>query len=154
MTISDLIRFILKTPDCRVNAISGVPSIQKDHMLPNDLSEFYQLCGGITLFEHAAYPFYIVEAKNLLVANPIILKGITQEELDLSKNDISWSWYIIANDGTTSQYITIDLSPERLGRCYDSFWEIHPGNSPIIATSFTELVENLLDNKGQSLYWL
>lgn len=55
--------------------------------------------------------------------------------------DISSNWYIIGRD-MNKEYITIDLNPLRLGRCYDSYWENHgvPGNCAIIATTFTELI--------------
>jgi len=70
-----------------------------------------------------------------------------------SPDDISWSWYVLAV-GDNSQYITIDLSPERLGYCYDSYWELHPHDSEIIATSFTDFLSRILANRGEYFYWL
>ena len=44
-------------------------------------------------------------------------------------------------------YITIDLYKEKNGRCYDSFWDRHGvvGECSVIAISFTELIERLLE---------
>lgn len=55
-----------------------------------------------------------------------------------------------------NNYITIDLEKERLGRCYDSFWDRHGvvGECAVIAQTFTELVSQLYSNQGKSLFWL
>lgn len=56
-------------------------------------------------------------------------------------------------NGTIEKDVTHKL---RLGRCYDSNWEIHgvAGSCPIIANSFTELLERLVMNNGKHWYWL
>ena len=66
--------------------------------------------------------------------------------------DISIDWYIIAKAGP-EQAISIDLNRERLGRCYDSFREIHAvsRSSGIVATSFVDLVVGIYRNSDQ--YW-
>ena len=55
-----------------------------------------------------------------------------------------------------SQFISIDLTPERYGQCYDSFIGTHSliGDTSIIAKNFTELLQNLYLGKGQYWYWL
>ncbi len=70
-------------------------------------------------------------------------------------DDISWSWYIIADCGN-GDYLTIDLSKERMGRCYDGFHETYGlvGETPIIAMSFTELLTGLYDGRMQPWFWL
>lgn len=52
--------------------------------------------------------------------------------------------------------VTIDCSADRLGRCYDSFWDSHgvAGSCSIVALSFTDLLQRLLDNNGDYWYWL
>ncbi len=89
----------------------------------------------------------------MVLANPKLVFPWADEEIiaDL-KDDISWSWYIIA-DSFGGIYVTIDLSKERLGRCYDSSWDVYPGNSSIIAESFTELLARLFADQGQQWYW-
>ena len=71
-------------------------------------------------------------------------------------------WYILAQDQPYNAYeagvqtVTIDFDPDRLGRCYDSFWDRHasPGYCDIVATSFTGWLEQVLAAKGSSLFWV
>jgi len=95
---------------------------------------------------------------NFVLANPVILGQKIFEEMAASneyKNEISMNWYIVVSDGN-GDYLTIDLDRKRLGRCYDSFHETHAliGDTPIIANSFGELLENLIKNRGNYPYWL
>ena len=66
-------------------------------------------------------------------------------------DDISNDWFMIASSQELSQYISIDLNKKRFGFCYDSFIETHatPDESPIIAQSFTELLEKLVSNEKE-----
>jgi antitoxin YokJ len=52
--------------------------------------------------------------------------------------------------------LSIDTDPTRNGRCYDSFHDVHGivGSDPVIARSFAELFERLLDSGGGHWYWL
>ena len=70
-------------------------------------------------------------------------------------DDISNDWFMIASSQELSQYISIDLNKKRFGFCYDSFIETHatPDESPIIAKSFTELLEKLVSNEKE-WFWL
>lgn len=147
--INQLIKKVKSLPNCRVHEPRDLPIIDiNKHILPDDLKEFYSLCGGLTLFENEEYQIHIVTPEEFVLANPVIVGELCEE-------DISSDWYIICNDGK-NDYLTIDLSKERLGRCYDSFFDRHGlvGESQIIATSFTDLLENLIKNKGQYWYWL
>jgi hypothetical protein len=154
-SINQLLQIIKKTPDCGVKPLEGLPDIEKIYSIPNDLVEFYTLCGGVSLYNTSAYSIEIVPPNRFVLANPAIFIGVDKDALEASKSDISWSWHIIGI-GHNRQYITIDLAPERLGRCYDSYWDSHamPGYSPIIAQSFTELIVRLIQNRGEHWYWL
>ena len=153
--ISQLLRLIQNTPDCFVRPSQGLPQIKSDHNMPNDLVEFYQLCGGVVFYQSSAYSIEIVPPSGVVLANAKFFIGLNEKDLAAIKDDISWSWYIIGDGGENLRYITIDLASERLGRCYDSFWDSYamPGSSPIIALSFTDLLSNLHSNKGQHWYW-
>jgi antitoxin YokJ len=154
MDTPSLISAILLTPDCTVHPPKGLPMIEERHVLPNDVQEFYQLCGGVDLFESSGFSISVVPPEKVVVANPVIVGVWSEDELRAdSPNDMSWSWYIIA-EGPNSQYITIDFDRRRLGYCYDSFWDVHPRDSKIIAKSFTDLVSKLVNNRGQHWYWL
>ena len=149
MDIRQLIGEIAKTPDCVVHEPRGLPLVHHGHILPEDLRIFYELCGGISLFEQAESPVTIVGPHDLTLANPVIIHS--RRTMD----DISWSWYIMAIE-QLPQYMVIDLDPRRLGRCYDGFWDIYAivGSCPIIATSFTDLLTRLFENRGHRLYFL
>lgn len=147
--IEQLLTQVKTLPYCRIFEPDGLPSIdEKKHILPEDIEHFYSLCGGLALYENEEYPVYFVSPEEFVLANPVIVGELCEE-------DISSSWYIVCNDGK-DEYLTIDLSKERLGRCYDSFFDRHAlvGESQIIATSFTDLLERLIKNKGQHWYWL
>jgi hypothetical protein len=153
MNIVDIIKEIYNTPGCRVHSPSVLPAVESQHIVPEDVRVFYTQCGGVSLFEEETYSTTIVSPQKILLANPVILSGLTKEELESTKPDLAWSWYIIA-ECPNAQYITIDFDPQRLGRCYDSFWDRHPSDSVVIATSFTHLLANLLSSRGQYWYWL
>ena len=152
--ISTLVMKAKSFTGMKVFAPTGLPKVEKDHVLPEDLKLFYKLCGGMELYKNGDYPIEIFPPEKVVRANPIIIgdiQGIPNS--GISTEDISENWYIIAHD-YNGDYTTIDLSRDRLGRCYDSFHELHPGNSPIIAKAFTDLVEGLIDGEGQRWYWL
>jgi len=149
-TVKEVLTEIENTVDCFIDPPEGLPQISSEHILPADLQTFYQLCGGVSLFRSSAYSLNIVSPNKFLLANPVLLTGISEEDLHASKRDLSWSWYIVG-EGGNGQWITIDLSSERAGWCYDSFWDCHamPGYSPIIAKSFTEMLLRLIENRGK-----
>ncbi|EPZ37121.1 MULTISPECIES: SMI1/KNR4 family protein [Bacillales] len=148
MRIENLINKIKNLGDCVVYPPAGIPNVSTSHILPDDVYKFYELCGGALLFEKADYSILIVPPQDFQLANPIIVGELCEE-------DISSDWYICATD-RNGEYITIDLNPGRLGRCYDSFYDRHGvvGECSIIATSFTDLLERLIENRGRHWYWL
>jgi antitoxin YokJ len=152
--LTHLIHKVCSLRGCRLEPPIGIPNVQAEHMLLEDIKLFYKLCGGLMLFEDADYPVQIVSPQNFIQSNSMIMIGLSQEQMDLIKNEPSWSWYIIGL-GDSGEYISIDLDPVRLGRCYYSFWDTHAmkGYSPIIATSFSELLERLIENRGEGRYW-
>lgn len=134
---------IVRTHDCSVAAPRGQPVLREGDRLPDDLSEFYRLVGGVSLFEHGTFPMRVVGPANLARAN---LEIVGAECPD----DISDYWYIVARGGQ-EEAVTIDCGRERLGRCYDSFWDCHgvAGDCRVLSLSFTELLQRLFDNGGQ-----
>ncbi|WP_238810286.1 SMI1/KNR4 family protein [Bacillus velezensis] len=148
MSIHMLIKKIASTLDCRLLEVDGLPTIDEKHQLPRDVSEFYEQCGGAVLYENADYPIYIVSPHEFKLANPVIVGELCEE-------DISSEWYIVCTDGK-GEYLTIDLNEDRKGKCYDSFFDRHGivGETQVIATSFTDLIQRLLENKGRHWYWL
>lgn len=147
-SIVEIIERIRNTKDCIVYEPCGLPILNHDIKLPDDLKLFYENCGGVSFFVNHTYNFTIVSPQDLVLANPIIVG-------ELCEDDISSKWYIICKD-IENNYITIDLAKERIGKCYDSYWDRHGvvGECSIIAKNFTELLMQLLNNQGTSLYWL
>jgi len=146
MTMTDLIESIQRQSDCGVKPLGSLPNVGANE-LPSDVVEFYSLVGGATLFRDSPYGIEIVSPEDFVRANPVIVGNSCED-------DITHDWYIVAKNG--EQYITIDLAPARAGMCYDSFWDRHgvPGSCPVVARSFTDLLERLLAAKGSELYWL
>jgi hypothetical protein len=152
MKLLRLLEMIGSNPRCRLlPRTDSAVTLSPNHLLPNDVAEFYRHCGGAELFNDAAYPTIIVPPGGVVLANPVIRDNNDD-------TDISASWYIIAHgeDGPAVDAITIDLSPIRNGRCYCSFWDVHAiaGSSPIIAANFTELLDRLVEAAGHSLFWV
>ena len=148
MDILNMLDKIRNTQGCIVYSPCGLPILSEGVDLPNDLKVFYENCGGVSFFTDSAYGFRIVSPEEMVLANPIIVGELCEE-------DISSGWYIIGKD-IENNYITIDLAKERLGRCYDSFWDRHGvvGECSIVAQTFTELISQLYSNKGKSLFCL
>lgn len=151
MKLREVVECIRASAGCTVYDSVGLPKVGNNLVLPDDVKEFYTMCGGMRLFEDSGMPISIVQPDDFVPADPVILVGLNENELDYREGHTSWSWYIIA-DGGSGEYVTIDLSPERLGRCYDSVWYYHPGNSTIIAKSFAEFLERLYTG-GDAWYW-
>ncbi|WP_409346489.1 SMI1/KNR4 family protein [Paenibacillus sp. MBLB4367] len=148
MDIPLLIQQIISMPYCTIEVPAGIPATNELHPLPPDVWQFYQLCGGLTLYENKGYPVHIVPPEKFVLANPILVGELCEE-------DISSHWYMIADNGN-GEYLTIDLHPKRAGRCFDSFWDRHGimGDCAIIARSFTEMLASLVESKGDRWYWL
>lgn len=117
-------------------------------VLPPDLKEFWSICSGIHFFEEAEYPVHILGIDAAKRAN-VVIRGVEGE------GHPSYHWFLIA-DLENGNHLTIDLAPERLGRCYESFWETHSfvGQSPVVATGFSDLLKRALQNRGKYFWWL
>jgi len=148
MNVLDLIAMTKEEADCIVHPATTLPAIRTGLQLPDDVQTFYEECGGLVLFEHAPSPTHIVAPLDFVPANPVIVG----EE---GEYDVSYLWYLIASDGTDSQRMTIDLSSERRGQCYDSFWDRHGivGSTTIIAVTFTDFLMQSLLSRGDDFYW-
>ena len=125
-----------------------------DITIPNDLEYFYKNYESLELFPNEPFGIRITLPKDFIPTSKRLYPedDVIWEELE---DDISNNWYLIAEAEEQSQYISIELSEFNNGYCYDSFLDIHatPGESIIIAKSFTELLESLYKAKGKSWYW-
>ncbi|UEP24371.1 SMI1/KNR4 family protein [Burkholderia ambifaria] len=150
-SIKEIIEIIRSDSRCQVLPASGdlQPLPGSDLAYPNDLAEFYNLCGGVVLFRSRKdnVSFKILPASEVLQTNMLVVG-------EPCEDDISFSWYAICKTDN-GDYISIDTSKERSGRCYDSNFEIHgvAGSCPIIALSFSELLCLLYRSSGMDVFW-
>lgn len=147
-TLAETLQLLRERSDTVLHPPVGQPHIVGTSRIPDDLSQFYRLTGGIELFPTTDTPLTIQAPLGLRAANPEILG-------ETISADITADWYVIAT-GRTGEYVTIDLSAERAGRCYDSFVDRHgvAGSCPIIALSFTEFLTRCAHASGSRRYWL
>lgn len=148
MTVALLVDIVRAHPDCVVREPRGMPEVASTHVLPGDMRLFYELCGGIELYRHAPFGTSIVGPGEVLPSN-VVIAG------EQFPTDRSASWYVISR-ATARHIISIDLSPARSGLCYDSFDDVHgiAGSCPVIAPTFTDLLRQLIDARGEHWFWL
>lgn len=151
MLVKEIVETIRTDSRCQVLPVSGnLPPLPNHGMAyPNDLVEFYNLCGGVVLFRAGKenVSFKILSAGEVLQTNMLILG-------EPCEDDISFSWYTICKTDN-GDCISIDASKKRSGMCYDSNFEIHGvvGSCPIIAISFSELLGELYKSSGVDIFW-
>ncbi len=134
---------LIENSGCLTTPSTGLPS----HLVPDDLADFYKNYSSAVFYPKARYSFAIqppeLERSDFVVMNE-----------DLEDPD-SANWYALVK--CEDQVISIDLTPgPQFGYCYDSFWDSYPtaDESTLIAKSFTELVEKIIDAKGKNLFWI
>ena len=145
MTIKPLVQELWGRKDCRFDSSGDVaPS---SYPLPDDLAEFYRFCGGATLFIRTPREIRLSGPLELVPTDPQIYGR-------LSPRSLTASWHVIARRRSDA-FLSIDLGAPQFGHCYDSAWDRHgvPGNCPIVARSFSELLENLVVREGEP-WWL
>lgn len=156
MHIEELVNRIRTLPNCTVIPPSGLPRTDEEHRLTDDIIRFYELCGGVTLFKDAPYSVRILAPDEVKQSTPIFwdeeIMEAAQETLEYK---ISSGWYVIV-DLHDSNYLSIDLNKKRRGRCYQTFWDSYAviGETPIVASSFSDLLERLVENQGDYWYFL
>src|SRR5258706_12108214 len=130
MSVRELVARIAATPDCRVTtpfkrSDLQLPALHEGHVLPDDLREFYEMCGGLSLYKRSPCSMIIVPPTEVVLANIVLFPGLRPEQLTSSFDDISWAWYLLAQNDI-GEYLSVDLIPERLGRFSYSFLRSHP----------------------------
>lgn len=151
MNVFDLIDLIEVSEKCKVFPAkkNSIPTLRQGLAYPNDLLDFYSRCNGLVLFDPGKdnISFEVLPLDYIVQSNLLIVG----EECE---DDLSSTWYTICKTDN-GDYISIDLSNERNGRCYDSNYEVHgvAGSCPIIALSFTELLNELYKTNGVDVFW-
>ncbi len=134
---------LIENSDCTTTPSTGLPS----NLVPDDLADFYKHYSSAVFYPKAQYSFTILapefERSDFVVMN---------EDLD---DPDSANWYALVK--CEDQVISIDLTPgPKFGYCYDSFWDSYPtaDESTLVAKSFTELVEKIINSRGSNLFWI
>ncbi|WP_299137000.1 SMI1/KNR4 family protein [uncultured Tenacibaculum sp.] len=152
--LKELIELISKDSNCKILEPNNETVIDKK--IPNDLDLFFKLTNGINLFENEPYGIKVITKEEFISTNKYLYPedDVIWEELE---GDITNEWFLIAKSPELAQYISIDLTDQNFGKCYDSYLSTHgeEGMSEIIANNFTELLWNLYNSrgKGKSWYW-
>ena len=134
---------LIENSDCTTTPSTGLPG----NLVPDDLADFYKHYSSAVFYPKAQYSFTILspelERSDFVVMN---------EDLD---DPDSANWYALVK--CEDQVISIDLTPgPKFGYCYDSFWDSYPtaDESTLVAKSFTELVEKIINSRGSNLFWI
>ena len=136
----------LKETGAELGPPVGLPKLS--FALPDDLCAFYEACGGARLFAEREYATRLLSPEAFEPVDLVMGEGTEPD-------GTSASWFVFADD-ESGNLLSIDLSPDRQGWCYDT--QIgrygNPGDCPVIARSFTEFVERTLAAEGGYWYWL
>lgn len=118
--------------------------------VPNDLEEFYDLYGGLDIDDGGGVEeptLKILPPNQIARANPVILG-------DDGKESPSYNWFLLAF--YNGNYVTIDFSVTKNGRCYDSYFDCHamPGSCRVLASSFTDFLKRIAHSSfDHPRYW-
>ena len=150
--LKKIIELISKDSNSRI--IEPNNELKIDREIPKDLELFFKLTNGISLFENESFGIKVIGKEDFISTNKDLYPkdDVIWEELE---GDITNEWFLIAKSEELSQYISIDLTEDNFGKCYDSFLQTHgeEGMSEIIANDFTELLWNLYSSKGKGKSW-
>ncbi len=139
-------------PNCQMKPPAGMPEIRREHLLPEDLQLFYRRCGGLRVIDGEHEVARIVSPLGVIQAWVGIMI-MTPDELEMVREDPSWSWYIIGRgDWGSGHFILVDLDPARLGNYYYTYeYNFSEGrDTPVIATSFFDLLNRMWNSRGKS----
>lgn len=149
MKVTELIEKIKSDSECEVyDRTDNTIKIASHLILPDDLKEFYKTCRGMSLFTNNDYSWEIL-APDQLKSTCIEVLG---EEVD---EDIVSGFLTLVSD-SNGNYLSINCNANDNGIVVDSFRETFglADETPVIALSYTELLEKLYLNKGEYPYWL
>ena len=134
---------LIENSDCTTTPSTGLPG----NLVPDDLADFYKHYSSAVFYPKTQYSFTIL-APELERSDFVVMN----EDLD---DPDSANWYALVK--CEDQVISIDLTPgPKFGYCYDSFWDSYPtaDESTLVAKSFTELVEKIINSRGSNLFWI
>lgn len=101
VAVTELLDHLQHAPDCRALPAAGQPTLSPEHVVPDEVRAFYNLCGGVVIGDRLPYEVRIVGTNKCIPANAVILANNTLGDLadevrDQLREDASRDWYIIA----------------------------------------------------------
>ncbi|GAA4586091.1 hypothetical protein GCM10023194_31150 [Planotetraspora phitsanulokensis] len=152
--MAEVLREIAGRSGCHVVPGGGSAVVSGNVVLPEDLRQLYELCGGALLFEDAPFPRRVCGPGDFVPASPRLLTPeVAQQVAEEDPADLTNNCYVIVDGGeglSTEPHVVMDLSPERAGRCYAAAWDTYGvvGEMPVLATTVVELLQVLLADGG------
>jgi len=149
MQLLDVLEEARRRSDCVILPPTSQPHAHRsDEAVPADVLTFYESCGEATFFAGTTGEMRILSPERVVPANPTIVGDPGDDD------PVSRSSYLIASN-STGDFVTVDMSVERGGRLYDSFYELHGvvGSWPVIAASFTTFIWDVWQTQGEYLFW-
>src|SRR6476469_8766414 len=101
MDVRALIRAIQANSDCIVYPPNGLPIVAEGDSLPQDLRLFYELCGGIDMFQSSEFYMEILPPEAVVLATPVIRPILSQVDIAEDNKGAWWSLYLIADYGNS-----------------------------------------------------
>jgi hypothetical protein len=147
-SIREVLTTLRESNRVRIHPPAGQPKWPTGVVPPQEVAEFYALCGGIEFLddEDQKYARYRILAPSKVtdIGTATCLEAATEPPLS--------EWFAIGEDDN-SESAAIDVAPQRSGQCYDVFHETwaDPASASIVATSFAEFLERLF-RRGKA-YW-
>ncbi|HEX6681617.1 MAG TPA: hypothetical protein VF062_02430 [Candidatus Limnocylindrales bacterium] len=154
--LSAILAEIAGRPGCRVLPPAGQPPSIPDWDVPQDIAEFYRLCGGLLLFDQAPYAWRVSGPSGLVPASPRLLTPDLAARVAVEyPDDLTNGCYVIADGGngmSTEPHVVVDLHPARAGRCYAAFWDTYGlvDQMPVVARDVAGLLRWLLASDPQT----
>lgn len=153
-SVREIIGRARTTEECRVEQPTGLPTIPDGFALPADVAEFYSLCGGLDMFPEEDWGWRIVAPGEFLRADAQVLAQYFDEHPEEFDGTPSEGLQVIAIRGAGPDIVSIDIHPDRLGLCFDSYYGDHATDSSrIVALSFTELLNGFFGWREDGNFW-
>jgi antitoxin YokJ len=146
--ISTILTEFKSSANVVVRPPSGQPKWSPRVAPPDEVAEFYTLCGGVDF----------VEADDKTYARYRVLRPEEVEpiggsiKLPFPVDPPVKHWYAIAVDDN-DEHAAVDVHPNRSGQCYDVFHEtfFEASSARIVAATFAEFLWRLYESGGP--YW-
>lgn len=136
---------------CEIAPPCGMPEVAHGLVLPADVARFYERTGGMIVNKHGRYGSWarIVRPDEFDRIDAVILGG------EMFATGPFEFWHAIA-DVEDGNYLAIDIGAKHSGKCLDCFHETFamPGYVSVVANSFTDLLNRLINHREDSAYWL